>query len=102
MKFVIGDPPIGQFKVYDEDGKDVTKYFANCRSIDIRIRHDDRNSIKIELMGDIEVEAAPENVKAILITPNIEENGLLETTAIGAEYRSYVKPEIDKDGKSSP
>lgn len=95
MKFVIGNPPIGDnFKVYDDDGKDITKYFANCRSLDIQIRCGDLNSIKLEFMGDVEVDAASENVKAI--TPNIEENGLQDTTAIGDEYRSYRKPGIVK------
>ena len=102
MKFIIGNPPVGKFKVFDDDGKDVSKYFESCRSIDIQIRPDDLNSIKIELMGDVEVEVAPENVKAILVTPNIEENGLQDTTAIGDEYRSHSKPEIAKPEETLP
>lgn len=92
MKFVFGDPPVGNYKVFDDDGTDVTQYFRNCRSVDIEIRPDDLNVIKIELTGEVEVDAAPENVKAILGSFHVEENGLRETTTIGDEYKSWEQP----------
>lgn len=91
MKFVIGNPPIGNYKIFDDDGADITKFFTCCQ-MHIHIHPDKLNSITLELTGSVEVEAAPENVKAILNTLPVAENGLHETTAVGDEYRSLEKP----------
>ena len=97
MKFVIGNPPPLNFKVFDDNGADVTQQFSKCRNIDIEIRAGELNVIKIEFTGEVEVEVASENVKAILKSLPVAENGLLETTAVGDEYRKHSKKDDPKE-----